>query len=167
MRSSFIVLLMGLFIAGCASSLPPLAPAVSAKPVPDTSTQALATEAAKREGQAIAAVDLEKSVFFASGESDLDAKAKAVLQQHAERLKANSKQRVLLVGYTDDRGSSAYNIAIADMRVNSVFKLLREQGVSAKQLRRYSAGGEKNSSDCRSDECRQLMRRVELNYDPK
>ena len=163
MRSSFIVLLMGLFIAGCATSLPP----PSAKTEVPVSSQPSAAEEAKREGEAIAEVDLDKSIFFATGEAEVDAKGKAVLRQHADRLKANPKQRVLLVGYTDDRGSSAFNIAVADMRVNAVHKVLREYGVPQKQLRRYSAGGEKNSSACRSDECRRLMRRVELNYDPK
>ena len=163
MRTSFLLLLTGLFIAGCATTPPP-APAVSSEP---TSTQASAADEVKREGQAIAAVDLEKSVFFASGEAEVDAQGKAVLRQHADRLKANPKQRVLLVGYTDDRGSSAFNIAVADMRVNAVHKVLREYGVPQKQLRRYSAGGEKNSSACRSDECRRLMRRVELVYDVK
>lgn len=120
-----------------------------------------------RERRAIAAVDLEKSVFFASGEAEVDAQGKALLRQHADRLKANPMQRMLLVGYTDDRGSSAFNIAVADMRVNAVYELLREYGAPQKQLRLYSANGEKNVSACRSDECRRLMRRVELNYDPK
>ncbi|MDD2741973.1 MAG: OmpA family protein [Rhodocyclaceae bacterium] len=163
-----MMLLTGLIIAGCATTQPPPArPDSAPKPMAAPQAQSVAAEADKRDDQAIAAVDLEKSVFFATGKSELDTKAKMLLHQHAERLKANPKQRVLLVGYTDDRGSSAYNIAIADMRVNAVYQWLREQGVPVKQLRRYSAGGEKNSSDCRSDECRQLMRRVELDYDPK
>jgi outer membrane protein OmpA-like peptidoglycan-associated protein len=164
MRSSFIGLLMGLFMAGCATSLPP---APTKSEVPASSQPLVTTDDAKREGEAIAEVDLDKSIFFASGEAEVDAKGKVVLRQHADQLKGNPKQRVLLVGYTDDRGSSAFNIAVADMRVNAVHKLLREYGVPQKQLRRYSAGGEKNSNACRSDECRQLMRRVELKYDAK
>lgn len=170
MRSSCMALLMGLWMTGCATSLPappaPL-PQSPAKPALASGSETIAVDEGVREKQVIAAVDLEKSVFFATGESEVDAKGKALLRHHAERLKAEPKQRVLLVGYTDDRGSGAYNIAIADMRVNAVYQLLRDYGVPPKQLRRFSAGGEKNSSACRSVECRRLMRRVELNYDLK
>lgn len=162
-----MVLLLTLLVTGCASTVAPLAPASAAKQPAITAMPSPSIEQARQEDLAIAAVDLDKSIFFASGEAEIDARGKLLLQQHAEYLKANPKQKVLLVGYTDDRGSSAYNIAVADMRVSAVFKALREHGVAIKQLRRYSAGGEKNSNACRSDECRRLMRRVELNYDPK
>lgn len=157
--SVFASLLLALALAGCAS-----APNPSQKDVANVDQQAESVADAKREERAIAAVNAENSVFFSSNSALVDARAKDTLSRHAERLKASPKQKVLLVGFTDDRGSSAYNNAIAEMRVNAVYKALREFGVKPRQLRRYSAGGEKNSTACVSDECRALMRRVELDY---
>ena len=114
------------------------------------------------EAQVIAAVDDEKSIFFASGQTMVDDPGKQKLQLHAARLKENPKLQVRLVGYTDDRGSSSYNLLIAEQRVDAVFRLLRSYGVPARQLQRYALGGEKNSNTCTSPACLAKMRRVEL-----
>ena len=156
--------------AGCASiSAPPAPPSDQAQLERQAKLERQAEQVAdaKREQRAIAAVNPENSVFFETSSANVDARARETLRVHAERLKANPKQKVLLVGFTDDRGSSAYNNAIAEMRVNAVYKALRELGVKPSQLRRYSAGGEKNSTACSSDQCRGLMRRVELDYSVK
>ena len=116
------------------------------------------------EAQVIAAVDDEKSIFFGSGQTMVDDPGKQKLQLHAARLKENPRQQVRLVGYTDDRGSSSYNLLIAEQRVDAVFRLLRGYGVPARQLLRYALGGEKNSNSCNSPACEAKMRRVELIY---
>ena len=116
------------------------------------------------EAQVIAAVDDEKSIFFASGQTMVDDQGKQKLQLHAARLKENPRQQVRLVGYTDDRGSSSYNLLVAEQRVDAVFRLLRTFGVPARQLLRYALGGEKNSNSCASPACQDKMRRVELIY---
>lgn len=126
-----------------------------------------APEEIQSDAQVIATVDTENNVIFARGSTDVDATGKALLQRHAERLKANPKLKVLLIGHTNDLGSGAYNIAISEKRVNAVYKLLRDYGALSKQLRRYSAGAEMTSKACRSPDCRRLMSRVELHYTDK
>ena len=116
------------------------------------------------EAQIIAAVDAKENLFFVQGSAELDAAANQALAQHALRLKANPRQVVTLVGHADDLGSPAYDLAIAERRVQAVYKALRGLGVGATQLRSYSVGSEKLSLACRSEACRRRMRRVELVY---
>lgn len=154
------IALAAILVAGCAATAPTpvvevVPPVVEAKP---------AEPAPSREAQVIAAVDMENSLFFDSGVTEIDAAGMVKLRQHAERLKADPKLRVKLIGYTDDQGSRSYNLAIAEKRVLSAYETLREFGVRPRQLQRQSVGGEKARKGCLSPECRSLMRRVELVY---
>ena len=84
--------------------------------------------------------------------------------QHATRIKAEPGLVVRLVGHTDDLGSRAYNLAIAEQRVNAVYGFLRRAGVPIRQLRRSGAAGDIAGKSCESTECRAKKRRVELVY---
>lgn len=150
-----------LSIAGCASTPASVAPGSQSTPhavvepeVPPTRT----------ETQVIASVKPENNVFFAHGSSDIDETGRATLRLHAERLKANPKTRVTLIGHAESFGSRAMSIAIADKRVSVVHAKLRAYGVPSRQLLRANMGIEKNSKACQSQDCRALMRRVELRY---
>ena len=120
--------------------------------------------ASQREAQLIAAVDEKNSVFFASSSAVLDAEAEQKLQQHVLRIKGDSKLVVRLLGHTDDLGSRAYNMAIAEQRVNAVYGFLRRAGVPIRQLHRSGRAGDIGGKSCDSAECRAKMRRVELIY---
>ncbi len=159
----FTSLLIPLLLAACAGSPPPRVapPPVAAPPIARPTPPA---EEVPNETQAITAVDVSNSIFFASASTELDETGRAALHRHAERLKANTKLRAVLVGYTDDLGSRAYNLAIADKRVQAVYGELRRLGVAPMQMKRSSVGTEKTSKACRSPECRQMMRRVEIDY---
>jgi outer membrane protein OmpA-like peptidoglycan-associated protein len=163
-------LLAALVLAGCATrSAPPAQPGPAlpelttpeASPAPPTPT---INPAVVAEAKVIAAVDGENSIFFALAETDVDEAGEQKLRLHAARLKEDNKLRVRLVGYTDNQGSRSYNIALAERRVKAVYDLLRKFGVSSLQLRHTSVGGEMANKSCRSAECRNLMRRVELQY---
>ena len=114
--------------------------------------------------QLINAVDIERSIFFASRSTTVDPAELYKLRQHAQHLLADPKLVVTLVGHTDDLGSASYNLAIAEQRVRSVYQLLRKHGVPRKQLLRYAVGREKGARACGSSECRARMRRVEFVY---
>jgi peptidoglycan-associated lipoprotein len=150
-----------LSLAGCASTPEPVAPvskptppAVAEPEVPSTRTEALV----------IASVKPENNVFFEQGSSDIDEAGKTTLRLHAERLKANRKTRLTLTGHAESFGSRAMSIAIAEKRVNVVYAQLRAYGVPSRQLLRANMGIEKNGKACQSQDCRRLMRRVELRY---
>jgi outer membrane protein OmpA-like peptidoglycan-associated protein len=150
-----------LSLAGCASTPEPVVPVskptspAGFEPEPPSTTT---------ETQVIASVKPENNVFFEQGSWDIDETGRATLRLHAERLKANRKTRVTLIGHAESFGSRAMGIAIADKRVSMVYAELRAYGVPPRQLLRANVGIEKISKACQSPECRRLMRRVELRY---
>lgn len=104
----------------------------------------------------------EDNIYFESGSTTIDVRGKIKLRTHADRLKADPDSRVTLVGHTDDLGSRNYNLALAEQRMLAVSHWLRKYGVRSKQIRRYRGDGERVPNSCKSAECRQKMRRVEL-----
>ena len=114
------------------------------------------------EAQIMAQVNLDNSVFFPAGGTELDAASLKRLAALAERLKAMEEGIVTLHGYTDHLGSPSYNLAIAEQRVNAVATALRRNGIAVTQIRRSAVGSERVPAACRSVQCRRLMRRVEL-----
>ena len=142
-------LLISAWLAGCASQAP-------VEPLPSPPVA--------RPAKPVVVVDAENNVFFMAGTTTVDADGKQTLQRHAQRLKADAKLELMLIGHTDDQGSRSYQLAIAEQRLDAVFKLLRSLGVPARQLRRYPVGREMSIPGCSTAECRSSMRRVELVY---
>lgn len=163
--------LAALVLAGCAA-VPDAPPAAATPPASEQSAVVPAEPLPKpppepptaTEEQLIAAVQIEDSVFFERGATEIGEHQAANLRLHAERLKSAPKQRVTLIGYTENLGSRAYSVAIADKRVEAVYSMLRKLGVPAGQIRQRVAGVERNGKACNSEKCRRLMRRVELKY---
>ena len=119
--------------------------------------------AAALEAKVIASANrVENNIYFSLGGVTVSRQERAKLQQHAAHLKENPEMSVTLIGYTDDLGSRNYNVAIAEQRVAAVRKLLRQYRVRGSQIRRYSVGSEKTPKICKTSQCRQKMRRVEL-----
>lgn len=162
------LLICATLLAGCAT--PPVVatpPGEEVKPPPPVqAAEAVPAMLAppSEEVRVIAAVNAEENVFFKRGEAEIDALGQRKLLLHAERLKADPRLHVTLVGSTDEQGSRSFNLAIAEKRVNAVYLRLRALGVRREQIRRVSMGGEKGSKSCRSETCHKLMRRVELRY---
>ncbi len=153
-------------LGGCASrrvepppdapSRPPAAkahPGLEAKP-----TVPVASERPQIPGSAVPG----DSVYFAARASDIDSEGMALLRRCADRLKSDGRQRVTLVGMSDDLGSRTYNLAMADQRLSAVQLALRRLGVAAYQIKRDNLGGETARNRCADESCRKQMRRVEL-----
>ncbi len=108
----------------------------------------------------------KRTVYFAFGEATIDDEGSDVLRQNAQKLKEDAQLVVTLVGHTDNLGSPAYNLAVADKRIEAVGERLRSLGVLRNQIRRLPVGSEHSSKlKCDSEACRRTMRRVELVYD--
>lgn len=149
-------------LAGCAGQpSAPTQPTTEATPSADRSK---VTKPRVAEAAATAALDSEHNIFFKDDELRLDPEDNQKLQRHAQRLKDNPKLRVTLVGYADDQGSRAIQLAKAEQRLDAVFQSLRRMGVPVRQLKRYPVGREKTSPGCNTADCRDNMRRVELVY---
>lgn len=102
-----------------------------------------------------------RAIFYESSEIEVPAAALAFLKTEGELLKNNPKAIRKIVGYTDDNGASAYNLAVAQQRIDEVVKVLKKHGARAQQLQTYAVGKEK--SFCFSNkECQRQMRRVDV-----
>jgi cytochrome c oxidase subunit II len=77
---------------------------------------------------------LPLSVFFASGQSGLDAKAKKTLEQAVELLKAAPNAKVALSGFVDASGSAARNADLAKERAVAVRDALQTAGIAADRI---------------------------------
>ena len=165
--SSLTLLPVGVMLLGCNTLV--TAPLESLPQMSSGSSSASAPplDASPTKDMDSVALEEANSIYFAKGATRIDRTEQNKLRIHAARLKENPVQVVTLAGYTDDLGSDSYNLAIAEQRIEAVAKLLRTYGVPKKQiqpLRRYSVGRAGSMAACRTTDCRQKMRRVELIY---
>lgn len=73
-------------------------------------------------------IDLAADVLFDFDKSDILPKAAETLGKAAAIVKERAKGRVRIDGYTDGKGSEAYNLALSERRANAVRDWLRERG---------------------------------------
>ncbi len=66
-----------------------------------------------------------------------------VLDAHAAYLRSNPDVKVVVEGFTDERGTPEYNIALGERRANAVSKYLQAVGVPVSQISIVSYGEEK------------------------
>lgn len=85
----------------------------------------------------------DRIIYFSYDSSRLDARAEAVLREHARYLKAHPQTVVVLEGHTDERGSREYNIALGERRAYSVKQQFQRLGVNTQQMRVLSYGEER------------------------
>lgn len=163
-------LAIALLLAACTTSekRPAGDEAAPASPAPAKAVRPPLSTAKAGAGKAMPFADdpAARTVYFASGDATIDSQGDAVLRQNAQKLKEDSQLVVVLVGHTDNLGSAAYNLAVADKRTDAVSERLRSLGVPRNQIRRLSLGSEEsNKQKCDSESCRRSMRRVELDYE--
>lgn len=105
---------------------------------------------------------LTSSVCFPSGGADVPVEGIAVILPVSEKLKADRRQVVDLIGHADDSGSPEYCLALAARRANAVAAELVTLGVHSAQMRTASWGCEAPEQICDSESCHAAARRVEL-----
>ena len=158
-----------LILTACATADKPSASGDSGKtPAAHEATRHPAQAVRPGTGKALPFADDEarRTVYFALGDTLIDADGVEVLRLNAQRLKEDPQLVVVLVGYTDNLGSAALNLAVAEKRTEAVSERLRSLGVPRNQIRRQPVGSEQSSkSKCDSESCRWSMRRVELVYE--
>jgi outer membrane protein OmpA-like peptidoglycan-associated protein len=164
MHKRLLICLAACLLAACAGR-PSVTP-VEEEPAPAAETRAEAKRPPAPSAVAVAPPLAAENIFFLAGSIEIEAAERNKLRPYAERLKADPRLVLILVGHTDDQGSRSYKLAIAQGRVDAVFAALRRLGVPARQMQRYPVGREKMVAGCNTAECRKTMRRVELVYRP-
>lgn len=103
-------------------------------------------------------------VYFGYDAANLDSQAREQLVSNAECIKERSIS-VRLEGYTDERGTSEYNIALGERRARAVQNYLKSLGVSTGNMSTISYGEERLARTCGeqgSESCHRENRRVEF-----
>jgi peptidoglycan-associated lipoprotein len=106
----------------------------------------------------------EKSVYFGLDEYTVETKYQKMLSAHAGYLKANPKQKIIIQGNTDDRGTAEYNLALGQRRSDAVRKSLNLMGVSDGQMEAVSFGKEKPKAEGNNEAAWAENRRADIVY---
>jgi len=106
----------------------------------------------------------KRTIYFEYDSSQVLNKFISVIEAHAQYLMTNPNQRITLEGHSDERGTREYNIALAEQRAKSVFKMMKLIGVMSNQIDIVSYGEEKPVSFEHNDDSFALNRRVEVVY---
>ncbi len=100
-------------------------------------------------------------VNFARDSYKIVADSMADINAYASFLKKHTNYSAYIVGYTDSRGSAAYNKKLSKNRATAVVNELIAEGVSAQQLSSLGMGEANPIADNATREGRALNRRIE------
>jgi peptidoglycan-associated lipoprotein len=141
MSATLLVLALG----GCAAKQEP-APEAAAVAAGDD--EARLREARLREEQARREAELRKKfenadIHYDYDRYDLRQEARGILNEKAAFLAERSQTTVIIEGHCDERGSSAYNLALGEKRAKAASAYLEAMGVTGQRLETVSYGKER------------------------
>lgn len=107
-------------------------------------------------------------LYFGYDQHLLREDAIMILNNNIKVLKKNKDLAIDIIGFTDSRGSIAYNQKLAEKRINSVKRYLLSHGISKNRIIASYALGETKLTICTDnmpceEEQHQLNRKVEIN----
>ena len=82
----------------------------------------------------------QDEVLFATGKAELTAEGKKVLDKQIEWMKENPKKKVVVQGYTDPRGTEAYNMHLGEKRADAVKNYMVKAGINSNRISVVSFG---------------------------
>ena len=106
----------------------------------------------------------QRSVYFDLNEYTVQTKYQKTLSAHADYLKVNPKQKIIIQGNTDERGTAEYNLALGQRRSDAVRKSLNLMGVSDDQMEAVSFGKEKPKAEGDNEAAWAENRRADIAY---
>jgi outer membrane protein OmpA-like peptidoglycan-associated protein len=105
---------------------------------------------------------LKNNLLFDTGKADLKPVAMDSVEQISAIIKKYSEDRVIVVGYTDNVGSDAYNQQLSQTRAQSVRLAMIDRGVPASSIEPVGMGKANPVASNATEEGRAKNRRVEL-----
>ena len=99
-----------------------------------------AAEAERQRAIAVARATLEEMVFFDYDMVEIRDDAAAVLREKVNILRASPQVRLRIEGYCDERGSTAYNLALGNRRAEAIRQFLTGFGLSESRFEIVSVG---------------------------
>ena len=79
-------------------------------------------------------------VLFSTGKADLTPEGKKVLDKQILWLKENQKKKIIVEGYTDPRGTEAYNMHLGEKRADAVKNYIVKAGINPNRVSVVSMG---------------------------
>lgn len=107
-------------------------------------------------------LDEQSDVRFEYDKSDLTAAAKTNLDKLVPVFNEYPDTDILVVGFTDSKGSDAYNLGLSERRANSVVSYLKSKGIKSSRLSSIGQGRANPRGDNNTDAGRAQNRRVEF-----
>ena len=84
--------------------------------------------------------ELFNNIYFEFDKSDIKPESYSVIDKIADIMKANQAKKYLIIGYTDARGDSDYNLGLSRRRAASVVQALEDRGVSSDMIKSRGVG---------------------------
>jgi OmpA-OmpF porin, OOP family len=105
-----------------------------------------------------------EAALFEFGKSELKPEGKAKIEEYREQAKEElgRADKVIIIGYTDNVGTSDYNSTLSLQRAEAVRDSLISLGADPKKLQVSGAGEAKPIADNSTEEGRAKNRRVEV-----
>lgn len=103
-------------------------------------------------------------VYFDYDQSSIKPEYMAILDAHANYLRANPNAQIRLEGHADDRGSREYNLALSERRSMAARDYMSVRGASAARMNTIGYGEEMPVRLGQDEESWAQNRRVEIKY---
>ena len=123
------------------------------------------TEEATRTARMVSQEVMRDDIYFDFDSAVLKEAAKVELVRKAEWLRGNPDASVIIEGHCDERGTSAYNIALGDRRAQSAKAFFVDVGVDAGQLSTISYGEERPVDVAQTEAAWAMNRRAHFAVD--
>ena len=107
-------------------------------------------------------LDEKSDVRFEYDKSDLTAQAKTNLDKLVTVFNEYPDTDILVVGFTDSKGSDEYNQGLSERRASSVVNYLKSKGIASSRLSSMGQGESNPRGDNETDAGRAQNRRVEF-----
>ena len=138
-----------------AAPAPQVASPAQVSPVPAPETEAQRTSRLQAELA-------KNSVYFDFDDFSLKSQYQGTVKQDADFMSQHAKDKVVVQGNADERGSREYNLALGQKRAETVRKALEVMGVPNARIEAISFGAEKPRATCQEEKCWQENRRVDF-----
>jgi len=181
-RNIFVIVLAAFIVTGCASTsttdgtdtaqmedISGSDASTTAMPGDDGMSEAEMAENRRMAEQAareaeVAALREVRVFYFDYDKSTVKPESRTYLDAHAAFLAANPGVGVVLNGYTDERGTKEYNLALGERRAKAIQDYLRFKGVSLTQMEAVSFGEEFPADNGHDEASWARNRRVVVEY---
>jgi outer membrane protein OmpA-like peptidoglycan-associated protein len=108
---------------------------------------------------------LVNNIFFDTGKWDLRRESDPELKRLSELLLRNPSMSITIAGFTDNVGTKKNNLDLSQKRAQAVLEFMLQLGIEPKRLAAKGFGADNPASSNKTEEGRQLNRRVEFIID--